>query len=121
MDTFFQQGPPKREDAIFMTDYKTATRRNEYIKYINDIYRDDLYRQFLQKNGGKITEKEWAYLRKNNSCWTNDCVHVYPTRVIPRHMLQERQAVDTIFSPNRNTSKILAVHKCAPFKDYRLN
>ena len=121
MDNYFQNCPPMMEDqGRHLTDFKTATRRNEYIKYINDIWRDDQYRLFLQLNGGKILDNEWAWHKKNNSCWVNDCIHHYPTRNSPRHFVQERQAYDSVY--NLKTNRQLApMRKCNTYRDYRLN
>jgi hypothetical protein len=102
------------------TDYQTATRKNEYIKYINDIWRDDQYRLFLQLNGKDIMDREFMYAKKNNSCWVNDCVHNYPTRQEPRQFAQEREAYDSIFNIKTN-KKYAPLRQCKKYKDYRLN
>ena len=120
MDNFFPNCPPKMEDGRHLADFQSDTRRNEYIKYVNDIWRDDQYRLFLQLNGKEIADREFAFHKKYDKCWTNDCVHVYPTRSLPRHYVQERQAYDSIY--DLNTHKHMApFRKCAPFKDYRMN
>lgn len=120
MDNFFQNCPPKMQDqGRPLCDFQTATRRNEYIKYINDIWRDDQYRLFLQQNGKEVMDREWMFHRKNNSCWTNDCVHNYPTRVLPRQMYQERQAYDSIFDPKTN-ARLAPMRRCIPYEDYRM-
>lgn len=120
MDNFFQNCPPKMEDGgRHLNDYQTATRRNEYIKYINDIYRDDQYRLFLQLNGKEIMDREWAFHTKYNSCWVNDCVHRYPTRSTLQQYAQEKQAYDSIF--DMNTHKQFApLRKCHKKRDFRL-
>src|SRR5690606_28863493 len=121
MDNYFQSCPPMMEDGgRHMNDYQSATRRNEYIKYVNDIWRDDQYRLFLQLNGKEIMDREWAYNRQNNSCWVNDCVHNYPTRQNPRQFFQEREAYDSIF--NLKTNKEMApLRQCRKYRDFRLN
>jgi len=121
MDNYFTKCPPMMNDqGRHLGDFKTATRRNEYIKYIGDIYRDDQYRLFLQQNGAEFMNKEWNYHKKNNSCWISDCVHVYPLRSSPRHFVQEMEAYNSIY--NRKTNKKLEpMRKCYPYKDYRLN
>lgn len=121
MDNYFQNCPPRMSDqGRHLGDYKTATRRNEYIKYINDIWRDDQYRVFLQLNGKEILDKEWEYHKRRNRCFVNDCVHNYPTRVNPRHFRQEMEAYNSIF--NLRTNEALApMRKCKPYKDFRLN
>lgn len=120
MDNYFQNCPPMMEDGgRQFTDYKTATRRNEYIKYINDIVRDDQFRLFLQLNGQQFADKEWEWHKRNNSCWDNDCVHVYPTRSIPRHLWQEREVYDSLY--NRYThDKYSKLRECKPMKDFRM-
>jgi len=88
-DNFFKGCPAVMEDARFLTDYQTSDRRNEYIKYINDIVRDDQYRLFLQLNGEAIIKRERDYNLVNNKCHANACVHNYPLRSLPRHFNQE--------------------------------
>ena len=121
MDNFFQNCPPKMEDGgRHLGDFQSSTRRNEYIKYINDIWRDDQYRLFLQLNGKEIMDREWEYHRKNNSCWAGDCIHHYPTRQNPRQFYQEREAYDSV--ANLKTNKQYApLRQCVRMKDYRLN
>lgn len=121
MDNFFQNCPPKMEDqGRQLSDFQSATRRDEYIKYVNGIYRDDQYRLFLQSAGKPILDKEWAYIKKHNKCWDSDCVHNYPTRVLPRQMWQERQAYDSITNPATH-AKLAPMRQCQNFRDYRLN
>jgi len=121
MDNYFQNCPPMMEDqGRHLGDYKSATRRNEYIKYINDIWRDDQYRLFLQLNGKEILDREWEYNKKRNSCWVNDCVHNYPTRANPRHFNQEREVYDSI-SNLRTNRQLAPMRECKQYKDFRLN
>jgi len=103
-------------DGRHFTDYKTATRRNEYIKYINGIVRDDDYRAFLQYNATQIANNEWDYNQSVMGCWQNGCVHVYPTRILPQDMNKEIAAFDSLFDPSKpkvNTS-------CPVYADYRM-
>ena len=121
MDNFFHTCPPTMEDqGRHLTDFKTATRRNEYIKYINDIRRDDQYRLFLQLNGKKMMDNDWEWNKKHNSCWVNDCVHNYPSRVNLKQMAQERNLYDSIFNLNTN-AQLKPLRRCIKYKDYRLN
>lgn len=122
MDNYFQNCPAVMNDSgRLFGDFKTATRRNEYIKYINDIYRDDQYRYFLQNNAQLIMDREWEWNKKNAQCWTNDCIHNYPLRNNPRHFLQEREAYDSIFNLRTN-AKLAPMRQCKlNRKDYRLN
>lgn len=115
MDNFFGGCPAKMSDGRLFTDYRTATRREEYVKYINNFVRDDEYRLFLQTNGEKIMDKEWNYNKKNRSCWVNECVHNYPTRVYPPWFVEERIKYDSLFMPNKKVS-----YPCQTEPDYRM-
>lgn len=119
MDNFYKNCPPKMEDqGRHLGDFQSATRRNEYIKYINDIYRDDQYRLFLQTNGKEMMDKEWAYHNKYNRCWDGGCIHNYPTRSLPRQMVLERIAYDSM--SNANTyAKLAPLRQCKKYDDYR--
>ncbi len=116
MDNFFKNCPPKMEDARHLTDYRTAVRREEYVKYINNIVGNDDHRLFLQQHANLIMDTEWDHYRKSGSCWTNECVHTYPTRVVPPMFVEERMRYDSLQNPNKKT-----VYKCSEKKDYRLN
>lgn len=118
VDNFYPNCPPMM-DGRHLGDFQTATRRNEYIKYANDIYRNDQYRLFLQKNGKTFMDKEWEFHNKHNRCWVNDCVHNYPTRSTPRHFLQERQAYDSIYNLKTN-KQMVPMRQCQQFKDFRM-
>ena len=121
MDNYFKNCPAKMEDqGRHLSDHKSSTRRNEYIKYINNIWDHNQYRMFLQSNAKTFLDKEWSYHRNNNSCWANDCVHNYPSRFDPRYFRQEREAYDSIFNPSTN-KQLKPMRKCENFKDYRLN
>jgi len=102
-------------DGRFLTDYRTAVRREEYVKQINGFVRDDEYRMFLINNGKTIVDGTWDYLTKNNSCWLNECVHNYPTRVSPAQFVEERRNYDNLRKPH--DPKFM----CQNFKNYRLN
>lgn len=120
MDNYFQNCPPTMADGgRHLGDYKTATRRNEYIKYINDIWRDDQYRLFLQNNSKEILDKEWDYHKSRNMCWENSCVHKYPTRSLPKHFIQERLAYDSIYDLNTR-DKYRSLRRCDRYPDYRM-
>ena len=115
MDNFWKGCPAKMSDGRLLTDYRTAVRREEYVKFINNIIRDDEYRLFLQGNAESIADNEWNYYRKNRSCWVNECVHNYPTRVYPPWFAEEREKYDSLSNPNRKTKFV-----CAPKNDYRM-
>lgn len=120
MDNFFQTCPAKMEDqGRQLSDFQSSTSRDEYIKRINNIRRDDQYRLFLQTNGKAIMDREWAFNKRYNSCWANECVHHYPTRCLQKQYLQERQAYDSIFNKNTN-QEMSPLRKCTQYKDFRM-
>jgi hypothetical protein len=119
MDNAFHQCPPMMSDGRLFTDYRASTRRNEYIKYINGIVRDDDYRMFLQQNTNNVLNKEWDMTRQKKSCWTSPCTHVYPTRMYPAQMPQE--LMNTNMSMMMPLPKAVEKFKCSAKKDYRMN
>ncbi len=115
MDNYYKNCPPRMDDGRFTTNYKTASSYNEYIKYVNGITRDDDYRLFLQLNANRLMDAEWIYLRQNDSCWNNACVHKYPLRMDPRDFAKERMDANLLFR-----SKVLPESfECAKYADYR--
>ena len=124
MDNFYKNCPPMMSDGRHLTDYRLATRRNEYVKYINNVVRDDLYRLFLQDNATKITDNEWNYQRKNSSCWENKCVHTYPSRTYAQHFIAEMNAHNAKPRPYiLQKAPILTAEQklpCQKYPDYRL-
>lgn len=118
MDNFFHMCPSKT-DGRQLTDYQSDTKKNESIKYANNIYRDDQYRLSLQTGGKDLLNREWEFNKKNNSCWVNGCVHVYPTRVLVDQMIQEKQLYDSIYNSNTN-QKLASLRRCPVSKDYRM-
>lgn len=114
MDNFYKTCPPKMSDGRHMTDYRPHTQLEEQIKYINGIVRDDEARLFLQGNAEKIIDREWEYLRKTRSCWKNECVHNYPTRVNPPWFAEEMKNYNSLSIPTH------APFKCEQYSDYRM-
>ena len=117
MDNVYSSCPALMSDGRFLTDWNGSTRRNEYIKHINDLVRDDDYRVFLQQNGSNILNKEWNYLVTENGCKENGCVHQYPTRMPPQLFSDEVKAFNQM-STNPNLKPNFP---CKNLKDYRLH
>jgi len=116
MDNYYHKCPPMMSDGRLFTDFRTATRREETNKYINNIIRDDEYRLFLEQNADEIMDNIWDFNKKTKSCWQNECVHNYPTRVFPPWFVEERKAYDQLALPqNKRTKK----YECPQFYDYR--
>ena len=117
MDNYYRNCPPRMDDGRFTTNYKSSSNINEYIKYMNGITRDDDYRLFLQTNAVKLMDSEWSYLRKNDSCWDNACVHKYPLRMNPRLFVQERENTNMLFENKELPDNF----KCSIYSDYRIS
>lgn len=119
MDNFFKECPARMSDGRIFSDYKTSTRRNEYIKYANGIYDNNKYRFFLQENGEKMLDNILEHNLANNSCHVNPCVHTYPSRVTPQDMKEEMRR------HNQRALNKYATNKpnngCAKHTPYRLN
>ncbi len=72
MDNYYTSCPPRMQDGgRHLGDFQSSVRRNEHIRHILGINRDDEYRLFLQQNGKKILDKQWETYKCNNSCWEN--------------------------------------------------
>jgi hypothetical protein len=114
-NNFFKGCPALMSDARFLTDYRTPTTREQYNKYINGIVRDDDYRMFLQQNGTKIMDDEWAKDKKNNSCFPNECIHMFPTRSTPGMMYDEMN----LYNATRRGKLAKPLPVCSTQPDYR--
>ena len=107
---------PARSYGRDLSNFKSSSVNNEYIKYMNGIVRDDDYRLFLQTNGNTLIDSEWLYLRQNYSCFNNACVHQYPLRQDPRTFSQEMQKANSLFQTDVLPDSL----KCPQFPDYRM-
>lgn len=120
MDNHFKGCPPRMDDGRFLQDFRTADRREQYIKHMNGIVRDDDQRMFYQQNGELIMDKEWNILKNTQSCFTNVCIHNYPTRTSPGSNYEELKLYNAV---RRN--KIDKSHpkypKCDYMPDYRMH
>lgn len=117
MDNVYDGCPAVMSDGRFLTDWNGATRRNEYVKHINSLVRDDDYREFLQHNAEDIMNREWSYLKNENQCKENGCVHVYPTRQVPQTFpIENTSFTQMTVNPNNRDS-----FPCKNLKDYRLH
>lgn len=120
MNNFYHQCPAEMSDGRIFGEFKTATRRNEYIKYVNGIYSNDQYRTFLQDNGKQLADNIFNYYKVNDNCWVNPCVHTHSsTRTTPAEMAEEMQRYNERARNNYKSSK--KNMGCKRYKDYRLN
>ena len=113
MDNYFKECPAKMSDGRFLTDYRTATRREEQNKYVNGITRDDDFRLFQQLNANKIMEMTQDFNRQMNTCRPNSCIHNYPTRMFPGWFRQEIEKY--------NSQAKGAVYPCEKLENYNIN
>lgn len=120
MDNFYHNCPAQMSDGRHVADYTTSTRRNEHIKYINNIYCNDKYRMFLQQNGAKLADNVFNHYEKTQTCWENPCVHIQKeTKVTPTDMSNElkrynQRAINNYKASTQTTG-------CVFYEDYRLN
>lgn len=129
-DNYFLNCPNTIDGRTF-TDYKTGTQRNEYIKYINNIRRDDEYRVFLQENSRQIMDREWAYNKIVNKCQANACIHNnFPLRSLPQDHAAQMKAYNNRYVngtprprtvPSGDGYKQSSGKNCQKCSDYRLN
>jgi hypothetical protein len=119
MDNFYKGCPAKMADGRFLTDYRTANAREQYIKTINGFYRDDDYRMFLQGSADQIMDQEWKFFRTQISCNPTCCVHKYHTRTTPSANYEELAIYNAVQSGKlKSTDKIYP--SCAELADYRM-
>ena len=118
MDNYFKICPPTMSDGRFLADHKSSTRRDEYIKNINGITRDDQYRHFLQTNGTKIMDNVWNYHDQHDSCNITPCVHTFPTRQVPADFVKEKELHDLV--AKNGYAPFKGQPKCPKHEDYRM-
>jgi hypothetical protein len=103
------------DDGRFLTDYRTASTREEETKHKVHIQRNDDYRVYLQTNGINMINAQWKYERTHDACINNACAHQYPLRQNPKNFETER-----IQSGLLLTSVVLpASMTCKKYDDYR--
>ena len=120
MNNFYHQCPAEMSDGRIFGEFKTATRRNEYIKYVNGIYSNDQYRLFLQENGLKLADNVFKYHKMNDTCRVNPFIHNHKTtRVTPEEMAEEMRRHNERAMNNHKSTK--RNNGCIRHKDFRLN
>lgn len=120
MDNYWKGCPPKMSDGRFLQDFRSADRREQYIKYVNNIVRDDEQRMLYQKYGSDIMDREWNLLKQTQSCFTNCCIHNYPTRTSPGTNYEELKIYNAVKTNKlKKTDKMYPLCKNLP--DYRMS
>ncbi|ARF10552.1 hypothetical protein Hokovirus_2_79 [Hokovirus HKV1] len=111
MDNFFTGCPARMSDqGRSLSNFKVSNRYNEEIRILNGIYRDDEYRQFLQRNGEAIMKSDTQYYKSINSdnCQNKLKVHVYPISPTTVDFINERKNYDFIMNPQNTLDSKLA-------------
>ena len=66
---YYKHGcPPLMSDGRFLTSYVDSSVLNQYIRDVNQIYSANDFRNFLQKEGLNIINKERQFIVENNTC-----------------------------------------------------
>ena len=112
-DNFFKECPAVMDYSSF-TDYRTAHRREQYIRQINGVTNDYDYKNLLQKNASKIMKAENDFFRVNYGCSVNPCIHTSPTSPAPGDFNKEMQRYNNVRVTGNTASA-----KCTPMEDYR--
>ena len=84
-DNYYQECPAVM-DYSAITDYRTPSTREEYIRNINNIVSDHEYRLFLQKNASKIMDGQWSVLNKSYSLLSDKDINLSPIISITRFL-----------------------------------
>ena len=114
-----------------INDHKSATRREEEIKYINGIKRDDVMRTVYQQNGNTILKRIEQFNNENRMCKPINNIHKYPTRVTPSSFAEELKAYNqralqvpqpdpTSQTLRFNATKIDSI-KCNDMENYKMS
>jgi len=114
-DNFFPSCPAVMNYSPF-TDYRQSNRREQYIRNINGIVRDDDFRLFYQGNAEKIMNAEWKYMKQNFGCQENYCFHNLPTRPPHGAFYTEMKTYNDVKSGKQTTN----LPVCKKFEDYRM-
>lgn len=112
-DNYYKSCLPLMSDGRDFTDWRSNTRKNEYIKYLNGIENNDIYRYFLQTNAQQLMDNEWNYYKNNSVCKQTECIHNYPTRMLPQLFEQEMNRYNSMFE------KVRIKNECTKYDDYR--
>lgn len=112
-DNYFKECPAIMNYSQ-MTDYRMAESREQNIRTINRITRDDEHRLLLQKNGKQMMDNDWAYFKMNQSCISNKCFHKYLTKPT---VLKFNEKIKLY---NKRTKEINEETRCETLDDYRI-
>ena len=78
--------PALMQDGRFITNYTQRRTLDQYIRSVNKIESAQEYKDFLQRNGETIINKERAYNEDNNVCKINGkCM---PISIYPQNLPQ---------------------------------
>ena len=119
MDNVYNSCPPKMNDSRFLTDFRSANTREQYVKTVNNFVRDDDYRVFLQQNAENIIDRDWNYM-KDKSCKNSVCIHKFPTRVTQGNNFEEMSLYNSVRTGKLSPSSP-NFPSCPAQNDYRIS
>jgi hypothetical protein len=114
-DNFFKNCPAVMDYSSF-TDYRTASRREQYIRSINNITSDYQYKNLLQRNADKIMEGESTFLTQEFACNANVCIHNSPTSPAPGDFNVEMARYNAVRVQGNNKGS-----ECTPQQKYKIS
>ena len=108
------------DDGRFLTDYRSANTREQYIKSINGFVNTDQYRTFLQTSADKIMDNEWDQLTLRNNCQSDSCVHMLPSRV-PLGATEKELELYNLVQSGKIKKGDQNFPTCPKYNDYRMS
>lgn len=78
MDNAFEQrmAPPRMSDGRHMTDYRPHGEVISTIRYFNNLYDSNQYRQFMINNATNMMAKNHEFYKNKNN--VNTCGFIHP-------------------------------------------
>ncbi len=111
-DNFFKECPAVMDYSSF-TDYRTAHRREQHIRMLNNVTNDYEYKNILQQNASKIMSTTGDYYKTAFGCSVNPCIHNSPTSPPPGDFNVEMNRYNQVRVTGNSS-----IAKCAPQQDY---
>ncbi len=114
-DNFFKECPAVMDYSPF-TDYRTAHRREQNIRMINNITNDYDYKKLLQQNALQIMTLEGEYNKKAFGCVSNQCIHMSPTSPQPGDFNTEMNRYNQVRVMGKKE-----IAQCKPEQTYKMS
>lgn len=117
MDNFYKNCPAKMQDqGRHLQNFNTATKINNQLRNVTDIYHNSEYRTYLQNNGNDLALNEFNHFKQQYPCKPSPCIHHYPLRSTTTDLMNEKIAYDTRHNPNFYPE----LKQCEKFTDNRM-